>query len=179
MGFNQRMIDESRHLRSRKALWVLDSGFWLLDFNFKPLRRQTIEVLGGRNQDVLYLNYRVVNRTGKPRLLAPRFVLVTDGNEPREESVLPRVVKSIQEREKPPARLLGAVSIMGTIPPSIEEGTDLAVFGVALWEGVPRGARDFHIYVQGLSDAYRLVMPRSGVQPIIQYKTLCDPTTHR
>jgi len=172
MGFNQRMIDESRQLRLRQGISVLDSGYWLLDFTFKPLRWQTIDVSGGGGRDVLCLNYRVVNRTGKPRLLAPRFILVADGDPPKEESILPRAVKTLQEREDPSIRLLGAVSVMGAIPPSIEEGTDLAVFGVALWEGVSSRARNFHLYVQGLSNSYQPATPLRAVAPIVRYKTL-------
>jgi hypothetical protein len=61
---------------------------------------------------------------------------------------------------------------MGEIPPSPEEATDLAVFGVALWEGVNCKARNFHIYAQGLSDAYQLTSPLNGVQPRVRSKTL-------
>jgi hypothetical protein len=171
-GFNQQIIDESRQLSLRQGLSILDSGCWLLDFTFKPLRWQTIHAFGSGGRDVLYLSYRIVNRTGKPRVLAPRFILVTDGDQPKEESVIPRAVRIIQERDDPSTPLLGAVSIMGTIPPSTAEGTDLAVFGVALWEGVSRKARTFHIYVQGLSDACQLISGRGGAQPTARYKTL-------
>jgi hypothetical protein len=171
-GFNQRIIDESRELRSRKGASVLDSGYWLLDFTFKPLRWQTIEMPCGRHADVLYLYYRVVNRTGRSRAFVPRFTLVTDGDQRKEELVLPSAVRVIQEREDPSVHLLGAVSIDGEIPPSTEVGTEQAVFGVALWEGIDRRVRNFHVYVQGLSDGYQLASSRNGVEPSVRYKTL-------
>jgi hypothetical protein len=171
-GFNQRIIDESRQFRARNGISVLDNGNWLLDFTFKPLRWQTIEMQGGRHVDGLYLNYRVVNRTGRPRVFVPRFILVTDGDQRKEESVLPSAVKAIQEREDPSVHLLGAVSIAGEIPPSTEEVTEQAVFGVALWEGIDRRVQNFHVYVQGLSDGYQLASPRNGAEPSVRYKTL-------
>src|SRR6516164_3018980 len=43
-------------------------GIWVLDFAFKPLRIRDVELRDKGRRPVYYLYYRVVNRTGKPRM---------------------------------------------------------------------------------------------------------------
>ena len=77
-----------------------------------------------------------------------------------------------QAREDPAIPLLGAVNIMGMIPPSQKRGVDDAVYGVAVWEGVDPKADSFSVYVRGLSDGYQVVTPPGQTEPQIRYKTL-------
>jgi hypothetical protein len=146
-------------------------GIWVLDFAFKPIRMRTVEV-NGKRRNIYYLYYRVVNRTGAPRMLVPHFTLVTDTGKRYEDIPLPMAVKLIQAREDPTKPLLGAVDIMGMIPPSTKEGIDDAVYGVAVWEGIDPHADAFKVYVQGLSDGYQVIEPPQGGKPIVRYKTL-------
>jgi hypothetical protein len=164
-SFNVQMVDASLLPRDKEGIWVLD-------FAFKPVRLITTEIPGKGRRQIHYLYYRVVNHTGKPRMFVPQFTLVTDTGHRYEDTVLPQVVKSIQAREDPSIPLLGAVNIMGTIPPSTKEGIDDAVFGVAVWEGVDPKADRFSIYVRGLSDGYQLVPPPEGGKPVVRHKTL-------
>jgi len=164
-GFNVQMVDASLLPRDKEGIWVLD-------FAFKPVRLRTVELPGKGRRVIHYLYYRVINHTGQPRMFAPQFSLVTDTGKRYEDSVLPEAVKIIQAREDPTVPLIGAVDIMGMIPPSTKQGIDDAVFGVAVWENVDPKADRFSVYVRGLSDGYQEVPNPSGGKPIIRYKTL-------
>ena len=150
----------------------LREGVWVLDFAFKPLRIREM-TQAGKRKNVYYLYFEVVNRTGKPRVLAPQFNLsVPATGKIFPDSVIPAIVPIIEQREDPTIKLLGAVDIMGMIPPSTKDGVDDAVFGVAVWDNVPPEADAFSIYVRGLSN-YSFIGPpdRSG-KTAVKYKTL-------
>jgi len=164
-GPNVQMVDASLLPRDKEGIWVLD-------FAFKPVRLRTVEVPGRGRRQVHYLYYRVVNRTGKARPLAPQFSLVTDTGKRYEDVVMPLAVRLIQYREDPTIPVLGAVNIMGMIPPSTKEGVDDAVFGVAIWEGVDPNADGFKVYVRGLSDGQTAVPTPDDGKPSVRYKTL-------
>jgi hypothetical protein len=163
-GFNVQMVDASLLPRDKEGIWVLE-------FAFKPVRLRTIETSKGR-RTIHYLYYRVVNRTGKSRMFVPQFSVVTDTGQRLEDAVLPQGIPIIQAREDASIPLLGAVDIMGVIPPSTKEGIDDAVFGVAVWDGIDPKADRFSIYVRGLSDGYQVLQPPNGGKPIVRYKTL-------
>jgi hypothetical protein len=170
-GFNVQMVDAALLPRDKEGIWVLD-------FAFKPVRLRTIDLPGtgsgtSKGRKVIhYLYYRVVNHTGKPRMFVPQFSLVTDTRQRLEDAVIPQAIPIIQAREDASVPLLGAVDIMGMIPPSTKEGVDDAVFGVAVWDGVDPHADRFSIYVRGLSDGHQDVQPPDGGKPIVRYKTL-------
>ena len=106
-------------------------------------------------------------------MFVPQFSLVTDTGQRLEDAVIPQAVPIIRVREAGDIPLLGAVDIMGTIPPSTREGLDDAVFGVAVWEGVDPKADRFSIFVRGLSDGYQVIPPPAeGGKQVIRYKTL-------
>jgi hypothetical protein len=105
-------------------------------------------------------------------MFVPQFSLVTDTGKRLEDAVIPQAVPIIQAREDASIPLLGAVNIMGMVPPSTKEGIDDAVYGVAVWDGVDPKADRFSIYVRGLSDGYQLVTPPDGGKPVARYKTL-------
>lgn len=147
-------------------------GIWVLDFAFKPLRIQTVEVPGKGRRAVHYLYYRVVNRTGSPRPLYPQFVMVNERGQRFEDEVVPEAIPVIKNREDPTIAVRGAVDIMGTIPPSTKQGVDDAVFGVAVWDRWDTSSDRFSIYVRGLSDGYKEVTPPDGGKPLVRYKTL-------
>ena len=163
-GYNVQMVDTALLPRDKEGIWVLD-------FSFKPVRMRTVDIPGKGRRIIHYLYYRVANHTGKPRMFAPQFSLVTDTGKRYEDTVLPQAVEVIQAREDPSIRLLGAVGVMGYIPNSTKEGIDDCVYGVAVWEGIDPKADRFNVYVRGLSDGYKEVAPPSG-KPFAQYKTL-------
>jgi len=154
------------------ALPLDRKGIWILEFTYKPVRMIDVDIPGKGRRRVHYLYYRVVNRSGKPRMFVPQFTLVTDEGKRYEDVVLPQAVKNIQAREDPTKELLGAVSIMGMIPPSTKEGVDDAVYGVAVWDTVDFKADAFKVFVRGLSDGFQVVTPPDGSKPYTRYKAV-------
>ncbi|HWE35981.1 MAG TPA: hypothetical protein VG406_05355 [Isosphaeraceae bacterium] len=148
-------------------------GIWVLDFAFLPMRIKTVQIPGKGRRVLHYIYYRVINHTGAPRAFTPEFVLVTDTGKRYQDTVLPQAVKVIEASEDPTRPLLGAVEVMGMIPPSgKKEGIDDAVFGVAVWEAVDPKADLYTVYIRGLSDGMQELKPPDGGKPITRYKTL-------
>ena len=146
--FNVQMVNASLLPRDK-------DGIWVLDFAFKPLRIKTVDIPGKGRRQVHYLYYKVVNRTGKPRMFVPQFIMVNEAGQKFEDNVVPQAIPHIQTREDATIPVLGAVNIMGMIPPSTKPDVDDAVFGVATWEKWDPKSDRFSIYVRGLSDGYK------------------------
>jgi len=163
--FNVQMVNASLLPRDKQGIWVLD-------FSYKPLRIVTVDVPGKGRRQVHYLYYKVVNRTGAPRMFAPQFIMVNEKGEKIEDSVLSQAIPLIQTREDAAIPILGAVNVIGMIPPSTKANVDDAVFGVAVWEKWDPTADRYSIYVRGLSDGYKEVPSESGGKPVARYKTL-------
>lgn len=164
-GPNVQMVDASLLPRDKQGIWVLN-------FAFKPMRMRTVDIPGKGRRQVHYLYYRVVNRTGQPREFVPQFTVITDSKRRFEESVIPKAVPLIQNREDPTIKVLGAVDVAGVLPPSTKQTVDDAVFGVALWDGIDPNADRMSIYVRGLSDGYQDGSSADGGKPVTKYKTL-------
>jgi hypothetical protein len=165
LTFNVQMVSTALHHRDRQ-------GIWILDFAFKPLRIKSVELPGKGRRQLHYLYYKVVNRTGKPRMLVPQFIMVNEQGKKFEDAVVPQAIPAIQAREDPTIPLLGAVNIMGMIPPSSKPDVDDAVYGVAVWENWDPKADRYSIYVRGLSDGYKETPGPNGGKPVVKYKTL-------
>jgi hypothetical protein len=167
-SFNVEMVNASLLPRDKESIWVLD-------FSFKrnpPLRIRTVDIPGKGRRQIHYLYYKVVNRTGKPRMFVPQFTMVNEAGQKFEDQVIPQAVPPIQSREDPTIPVLGAVNIMGIIPPSTKPDVDDAVFGMAVWDKWDPKADRFSIYVRGLSDGYKEVPSPSVGKPTVKYKTL-------
>jgi hypothetical protein len=163
--FNVQMVNTALLPRDK-------DGIWVLDFAFKPLRIKTVDIPGKGRRQVHYLYYKVANRTGKPRAFVPQFIMVNEDGKRFEDSIVPEAIPLIQAREDATIPLLGAVNIMGVIPPSTKPDVDDAVFGVAVWENWDFKSDRFSIYVRGLSDGYKETPSPSGGKPTVKYKTL-------
>jgi len=163
--YNDNMVNTTLLERDRQDIWVLD-------FAYKPLRIRTVEIPGKGRRPVYYLAYKVVNRTGKPRMFVPQFIMVNEEGKRFEDQVIPEAIPIIKARQDATIPLLGAVDIMGVIPPSTKQGVDDAVFGVAVWDRWDPKSDRFSIYVRGLSDGYKEVPDPKGGKPIVKYKTL-------
>jgi hypothetical protein len=164
-AFNVQMVDASLLPRDKQGIWVLD-------FKFKPLRIRTVDIPGKGRRQIHYLYYMVLNRTGKPRMFVPQFIMVNEKGQKFEDEVIPQAIPIIQQREDPTIPLLGAVDIIGTLPPSTRPNVEDAVFGVACWDKWDPKSDRFSIYVRGLSDGYVEVPSASGGKPTAKYKTL-------
>jgi hypothetical protein len=148
-------------------------GIWILDFAFKPMRIVRVDLPGKGRRPIHYLYYRVINRTGEPRMFVPQFTVVTDTRKRYEDQVIPQAVEVIRAREDATKDLYGNVDAVGILPPSgSKQGIDDAIFGVAVWDGIDPHADRFSVYVRGLSNGYRTITPPGGGEPQIQYKTL-------
>jgi hypothetical protein len=163
--YNYEMVDASLLPRDKKGIWVLD-------FACKKLRLRTVEIPGKGRRQVFYLYYKVVNRTGAPRMFAPQFVMVNEQQKRYEDEVIPEAIAVIRDREDRSIPVLGAVDVIGMIPPSAKPTVDDAVFGVACWDRWDPRADRFSIYVRGLSDGYVEVPAKDGGKPTARYKTL-------
>lgn len=119
-------------------------------------------------------------------MFVPQFTLVTDDGKFFDDQVLPRAVEDVERRERskalrviearedPTTPLLGAVEIIGVLPPSApKQGVDDAVYGVAIWEVNDDIARadSFQIYARGLSNG-SFPDKLDDNTPIVRYKTL-------
>jgi hypothetical protein len=164
-GFSFQMVNASLLPRDK-------DGIWVLDFKFKPLRIRTVDLPGKGRRNIVYMYYQVVNRTGAPRMFVPQFIKVNEDGKKFEDEVIPEAIPLIQSREDPTIPILGAVNIMGVIPPSTKPDVDDAVFGAAVWDKWDLKSDRFSIYVRGLSDGYKEVPNPSGGKPIVKYKTL-------
>jgi hypothetical protein len=147
-------------------------GIWVLDFAFKPLRIKTVEIPGKGRKQVHYLYYKVTNRSGKPRMFVPEFIMVNESGQKFHDNVIPQAVPLVQAREDATIPLLGAVNVMGMIPPSTKPDVDDSVFGVATWEKWDPKSDRFSIFVRGLSDGYKEVPAQTGGKAVTKYKTL-------
>jgi hypothetical protein len=169
--YNVSVVDTRRLPKDQQSIWVLD-------FAYLPIRIVTVDIPGKGRRQVYYMYYRVMNRTGEPRMFVPQFTIVTDTGKRHEDQVIPEAVKVIQAREKVEIALRGAVDIVGILPVSgTKEGIDDVVYGVAVWDGIDPQADAFKVYVRGLSNGYREVTPPTpeGGQPAaprIEHKTL-------
>lgn len=163
--FNFQMVDTSIQPADRKGLWVLD-------FAFKPIRMRTVEVPGKGRRTIFYMYYRIVNRTGEPRLFVPQFSIVTNTNKRFDDIPMPQAVKLIQAREDPATPLLGSVDLVGLVPPSTKDGVDDAVYGVAIWDSFDPKASRIAVYVRGLSDGYQEVKATATTPASKRYKSL-------
>jgi hypothetical protein len=146
-------------------------GIWLLEFAYKPVRMVEIETPGKGRRKVHYLYYRVVNRTGQPRRFVPQFTLVDDSGKRHESVEIPIAVQKIQHKEDPTKNLLGAVTVIGEMPPSTKDGIDDAIFGTAIWDDLDYRADSFQIFVRGLSDGYQEAQAPNG-EVFTRYKAL-------
>jgi hypothetical protein len=163
--FNVQLVNASLIPRDKEGIWVLD-------FAFKSLRIKPVEIPGKGRKQVHYLYYKVTNRTGKPRVFVPEFIMVNEQGKKFHDNVIPQAVPLIQTREDATIPLLGAVNIMGSVPPSTKPDVDDSVFGVATWEKWDPESDRFSIFVRGLSDGYKEIPSPSRGKPTVKYKTL-------
>jgi hypothetical protein len=74
------------------------------------------------------------------------------------DTVSPMVLRQIQRREDPAMNLLDAVTMSKTKIPMAKSDSDGGVWGVAIFEGVDPRIDFVSVYVEGLSNAYRIGM---------------------
>lgn len=87
------------------------------------------------------------------------------------DTVNPAVVRAIRTREDPKMPLLDRVQLSKVKIPKVNQGSDVGVWGVAVWENVNPNIDFVSVYVSGLTNAYRI---RKGADDSISFvrKTL-------
>jgi hypothetical protein len=108
------------------------------------------------------LNY-TAQRTGVIYFF-PNFVLRShDESKEYLDRIIPVAVPLIQRRETQGVKLLNSVEISNVGVPVSTEGSDKSVWGVVTWEDVDPRTDFFSIYVQGLTNAFRIQATPKGV----------------
>ena len=150
---------------------------WALDFTFKPIRFVTVDVADGagniERKTIWYLLYHVKNNSDKPVRFTPRFLLhAHESDNYYPDRILATAIPAIRRREDPKRPLLNSVEISEQeILPSTEE-EDHSVWGVATWRDIEPAADRFSVYVQGLTNAYRIETDDDGNWKRFSRKTL-------
>jgi hypothetical protein len=155
----------------RKLIWYMVFRVRNLGQHLTPLPKkdevgiyETVEV-----DEVL--NFGAAQPTGTIRFF-PHFVL-----ESREQGkayldrVVPAAIPWIELREMRGAKLLNTVEISRVAIPVSTAAAEKAVWGVVTWEAIDPRTDYFSIYVQGLTNAFRLNRTPDG-RAVHQLKTL-------
>ena len=151
-------------------------GSWTLHFRFKKPRIITTEMPGRGKKVIYYMLYELINRTGEPQTVIPKFTLRTlDKFTTHSDEISPKVQQAIIKIEDPtPDRRLNirnSVTLSKRpILPTEPDSAPIVVRGVAIWSDVYDRAPDtnqFSIFVGGLSNGVF-----QGDDGVIRRKTL-------
>lgn len=152
---------------------------WTLKLNYRAPRYIMVEIPGKGRRLIWYMRYYLINETGKPRQVIPKFTIVTDQGDVFEDIVLPSAQRAVTMREDPTKPLLNSVTIAKEpIPVTPIEGKPIEVHGIAFWDGGEKlmKAKSFDIFVTGLSNGYVKVEPKEdGSSEEMLRKTLRLP----
>jgi hypothetical protein len=120
---------------------------WELNLKHGPIERLFFTV-DGKKKTFWYMRYTVINNTGKDILFTPEVELMTDTGQVQEayKDVPKEVFKKIKELYNNPL-LESPTNILG----KLLQGEDNAKDGVVVFADVDADARDFQIFMSGLS----------------------------
>ena len=122
-----------------------------LEFEFEDPRRLTIQIPGEKQPRVYwYMLYSVTNNSSRDVQFLPRFDIVTDKLQVLETDAAADLavfaaIKKLHLRDHP--FLLEPLEVMG----KLLQGADNAKDSVAIWQDFSGDARQFTIFVSGLS----------------------------
>lgn len=141
---------------------------WELTFKHGPVERLVMPI-DGKNKTFWYMRYTVINNTGKDILFTPESQLMTDTGQVQTafKDVPSEVFTKIKELYKNPL-LLSQNNILG----KLLQGEDNAKDGVLIFSNVDPNARDFQVFVSGLSGETAEVQNPVTHQPAVLQKTL-------
>lgn len=140
---------------------------WQLDVAFSPLRVHTIETKDGPRA-FYYLTYRVVNKSGEDRLLAPLLELVVDRHEPVRagRQVPAEAARTLLERLNDPL-ILDQISAIGLLKQGVENAREALV----AWPADDLRPDSITLYAAGFSGETATVKGQDG-KPQLLRKTL-------
>jgi hypothetical protein len=129
---------------------------WTLDVRFKNPRLVMVDVPGQGKQAVWYCWYEVLNNTDKAHTFLPDLELVA-GGKVYHDTILPGVEEAVRRLEDPERSrdLKNSVTFAeAPIPPTNKDSPRRGVAGLAFWAGVDPNAKDFTLFVSGLTNAW-------------------------
>jgi hypothetical protein len=141
---------------------------WELTFRHGPVER-LIMPIDGKNQTFWYMRYTVINNTGKDILFTPDFELSTDTGQVQQafKDVPNAVFDKIKSTYNDPL-MLSPTQILG----KLLQGDDNAKNGVIIFSNVDSDARDFQVFISGLSGETAEVQNPLTNKPVVLQKTL-------
>ncbi|MGN6366778.1 MAG: hypothetical protein ACTHN5_00675 [Phycisphaerae bacterium] len=141
---------------------------WELNFRHGPLQR-LITSVDGKSQTFWYMRYTVINNSNQDVLFTPDFQLSTDTGQvqPAFKDVPASVINQIKSLYKND-QLLGPTEILG----KLLQGEDNAKDGFIVFSNIDPNARDYQIFIAGLSGETAQVENPLTHQPAVLQKTL-------
>ena len=169
-------------IAGQPRLWVMDVEFKPMRFLDVPIKDPKSGET--KTERIWYLVYRAINRTlpqreglgdvvplndddpePRPPLFVPEFTLQTDDttdnrkvSEVFPDVLVPEAESFINQREKRVYK--NTVDVIQPVPEPVAVGEDAgenAIYGVAMWRGVPKETDYFTVYMEGFSNGYRYV----------------------
>jgi hypothetical protein len=144
---------------------------WELNLKHGPVERLFFTV-DGKKKTFWYMRYTVINNTGKDILFTPSVELMTDTGQVQEafKDVPKEVFTRIKELYKNPL-LESPNNIVG----KLLQGEDNAKDGVVVFGDIDADARDFQIFMSGLSgETAEVKNPTTGKTTVLQKTLVLD-----
>ncbi len=127
---------------------------WHLDFQVKAMQSVSVDIPGKGKTLIWYLQYELTNKTTQAPRFIPLFHLVDPMRKVfHADQIIPLAVEAVKRGEKPGGEpVLNSLEI-ATSP--IEPNK--SVTGLALWVIDKPAAKDFRIFVRGLSNGFAVM----------------------
>ncbi len=137
---------------------------WQFDVEFSPLRVATVDTKDGPRA-YFYLTYRVVNKTGEDRLLAPNLELAIDHREPVRagRDVPADVAKTLLTRLNDPL-ILDQISAIGLL----KQGPEHAREALVAWPAESLRPDSVTLYAAGFSGETATVKSADGKPQLLR-----------
>ena len=160
-----------------------DVDLWIIDeFRFVSVRMITVDVPGQGRRLLWYMVWRATNEGKKDRPFVGNFTLVDNKGKRYLDTIIPKAQQAIQNRHNPLQPLENSITAIRRgldkddaadwLHPSIEEGIDNSITGVAIWDGIDPTLKSFDIFIRGLSNGFKLIEDPATGEVKRQYKTL-------
>ena len=141
---------------------------WELNFRHGDLER-LITPVNGKNQTFWFMRYTIINNSGKDILFTPDFEICTDSGQVQTafKDVPNSVVAKIKSMYKNTS-LLGPNEILG----KLLQGEDNAKDGIVVFSNIDPDARNYQVFIAGLSGETAEVDNPITHKPAVLQKTL-------
>ncbi|HUO09560.1 MAG TPA: hypothetical protein VM008_14720 [Phycisphaerae bacterium] len=142
---------------------------WELNFRHGDLQR-LITSVNGQSKTFWYMRYTVINNSGKDVLFTPDFQLSTDTGQVQTafKDVPNEVTNRITAMYKSATPLYGPNEILG----KLLQGEDNAKDGIIVFSNIDPAARDYQVFIAGLSGETAQVDNPVTHKPAVLQKTL-------